>query len=151
MARLWLLLTIAVALVLGLAAAPAGAAKPPPPIEDVSAIDQYRESIPTAGGPRATGQPGRKSGSLSRTARARIQQQGGKDAELLLRVVTASEYGAPEAPPSRQVTPARTRATLPAIPGASSGGSGYIAFLGVAFAGVAAVGAAFAVSRRRRT
>ena len=131
------------ALVSGL---PAHAAEPPP-LEDVSAIDQYRESIPTASGRKATGSTGAAPlAPLPATVGERVRTQGGNDAELLTKVATSPAYGAPEPQSPRP----RERAASSALPEASSSGSGYVPFLVVALAGLAVAGAAFAIARRRR-
>jgi hypothetical protein len=79
-------------------AAPAAAAAESAPT-DFSATDQYVESIPTSGGPKApgVGKPRRAKHALAPKARARlVQQVGSQDAAQLEEVSTSPELGAPQ-------------------------------------------------------
>jgi hypothetical protein len=86
-----------VALVALVAPTGALAAGPPPKPKELSAISQYRESIPTPTGPTYLG-----SGINERVAPlpAKVEQgvtaQGGNDAPVLKAISTKSAYGAPQ-------------------------------------------------------
>jgi hypothetical protein len=96
------LITIVLALAACWTTAGAAAAATPPP---GPALDQYVETIPTATGPSAA-TPGktRGGGSTQRTVplapatAAKIQAEGGEDAEVLKKIATQPDLGAPEAP-----------------------------------------------------
>src|SRR5687767_5589154 len=85
---------------LAFAAATPAVAADAPPIEDVSAIDQYRESVPTASGKRALGERGGVGEPLAPVARARLRASGGADAELLEDLATSPALGSPAESPS---------------------------------------------------
>src|SRR4051812_16908812 len=87
-------LTAALALLL---AAPVARAEGPP------AIDQYVESVPTAGGGKAA----KAQVPLATPAQHAIARSGGADTELLTKVATSSAYGAP----ATRLKPAPKRAT----------------------------------------
>jgi hypothetical protein len=108
-----------------MAAGPAYADDPPRP-DDVSAADAYRESVPTAGGPKPTGQ-GDQQSKLAPGIAARI----GSDATsaLLREVATSAAYGAPQRPlrsASGPVNADDQRVSSPRLPsfGAASGAVG---------------------------
>jgi len=124
-----------------------------------SAVRQYIETIPTAGGSQATGTGGGKTTIPTAVAR-RIAEQAGESAPLLERVVSSEAYGAPpqfEAATGTQTrssgpkrrhsgTPATTQTTprppapaapaaLPPAPGAVSALAGTASAEGVVFLG----------------
>jgi hypothetical protein len=72
-------------------AGPVGAQAPP------SAVDQYVEDPPSAGGTTPKGGKGGTGGSKGLPPRlsTQIQQQGGADAQLLAEIATSPRYGAP--------------------------------------------------------
>ena len=72
----------------------ASAAKRPPRPGDVSAVDVYRESIPTSGGARPVGSGSSSGIPLSPTARANLEAVGSRGTELK-RVATSPKLGAP--------------------------------------------------------
>ena len=82
---------------------PASADDPPPP-EEVSAADAYRESVPTARGPKPTGQDSGRS-TLTPAVSARLDRDPGS--ALLREVATSAAYGAPRERLRRPAKPAR--------------------------------------------
>jgi hypothetical protein len=74
------------------AVAPAGGDPPRP--DDVAAIDVYRESVPTASGPRIAGQPSQTAVALLPAAAAAAREHG-EEGTTLARVATSPAYGAP--------------------------------------------------------
>ena len=68
----------------------------PPP--DTSAIDQYVEGVPTAGGGVANGVGKNRAKALPRRVSALIARDGGSDAETLGEIASSSTYGAPQKP-----------------------------------------------------
>ncbi len=66
-----------------------------------AAVSQYVEQIPTSSGPQATGIGKERFNPLPRGAKAKLVQQGGKDAALLEKIATSSAYGAPQGTPGR--------------------------------------------------
>jgi hypothetical protein len=84
-------------------AGPARAEGPPPPPDEISAADAYRESIPTAGGPKPTGASERRS-RLAPAISARLGR--GATSTFLRDVATSAAYGAPQ---SRLRPPAGSR------------------------------------------
>ena len=89
-------MAIAAVLISLAATGPASAATPPGnPLQDVSAIDQYVEAIPTSSGPAATGGGSAKPRPLPPDVASEIREQGGNDADALMEVATSPRYGAP--------------------------------------------------------
>ncbi len=94
-------LVLAMMLVTVLASAGQASAQLP---DDASAVDQYVEDLPGAGGSSGVGvgkggTGGTGSGSgvrLSSVAASALQQYGGRDAEILREVATSPVYGAPQ-------------------------------------------------------
>jgi len=82
---------------------------PPSPLPPTSAIDQYVESVPTAGGGVANGFGKTRSKALPRRVGALIARDGGADAETLGEIASSSTYGAPQKrlAPKRVVQPPR--------------------------------------------
>ena len=64
--------------------------------DDPSAVDQYREDIPTSAGSTHTGSSGGGSSSLPSSVVKQVNQQGGSDAATITKVATSSAYGAPQ-------------------------------------------------------
>jgi hypothetical protein len=89
-----------IALIVVALATPATAAAESAPT-DFSATDQYVESIPTSGGPKAPGVgKQRRAKSLAPAAHARlVEQVGSKDAAQLEEVSTSPDLGAPQPAP----------------------------------------------------
>lgn len=75
-------------------APPAQGQDAPPPPDDISAADAYRESLPTAAGSKPTGESG-QAAQLPAEIDARLRASGGTDVQLLREVATRPEYGAP--------------------------------------------------------
>jgi hypothetical protein len=108
------------ALALALLAPAAAGAKSP---DDLSAADQYVETLPTSRGPsptkdRADGRTGLPAGVT-----ARLASLGGRDAAALEAIATSDEYGAPQgkgadADKSQGKSGASSGST-PAVPSAS--------------------------------
>jgi MYXO-CTERM domain-containing protein len=113
--------TSAAALLLLVADAAAAATPPPPTLPGNAAVDQYREGIPTGGGPVAPGSGGGRSKPLSKAVQKRLQQLGGSNGKLLSKVATSRQYGAPAAssPTGSGSKPTATGAG----PSAATGGS----------------------------
>lgn len=140
-------LSIALAFVFAVPAAGSEA----PPIEDVSAIDQYRESVPTASGRRALGERSGKPHPLSAATRERLRVQGGDDAALLEQLATSPALGAAKTAPRSpdDVGHARDRSAAGAAAAAVREDNGAATTLMVVFAGVALAAAGAAVFRQR--
>lgn len=136
-----------------LAAAPVAPAQSP--FEDAALVDQYKETIPTASGPKVSG--GGSSGggtSLPPAVFTELRQAVGDDeATRLEEVATSPRYGAPlHAPdegslPSGDNAPGAVSAAVTALV-AEGGGSLLPLLLALVFATGALSGAA--VYRRRR-
>jgi hypothetical protein len=77
------------------AGAASAAAPPGNPVQGVSAIDQYVEAIPTASGPKPTGQSKGSPRPLPPHAAAEVREQGGEDTAALVEIATSPTYGAP--------------------------------------------------------
>jgi hypothetical protein len=60
-----------------------------------SSVQQYVEQLPQACGSSATG-TGQKQRKLPASIERKIQQQGGKQAQLLENIATSEQYGAPQ-------------------------------------------------------
>ena len=67
--------------------------------DDIAAVDQYRETIPTGGGRAGVGTQGDDAGAtnLPGSTRAELQEEAGELAPVLENVATAPEFGAPAA------------------------------------------------------
>lgn len=133
---------------------PAGAQQPS--LDDTALIDQYKETIPTASGPKITG--GSSSGGGTPLPPAVVtelrQAVGEKDATRLEEVATSPRFGAPAHAPDEGGLPASSdtpNAVWAAISALSdeSGGSLLPLLLAVVFSTGALFGAA-AHRRRRR-
>jgi hypothetical protein len=85
------ILTIALA-----TAAPALAEKPPERPEDLSAVAQYRESIPTSTGSQLPGTVKRKVTPLPPKVASKVRKRGGKQAKKLVEIATSADLGAPQ-------------------------------------------------------
>jgi hypothetical protein len=72
------------------------AGRPPAPPPPTSAIDQYIESVPTAGGGVVNGVGKTRSKALPKRVGAAIERQGGADAATLRAIASTSTYGAPQ-------------------------------------------------------
>jgi hypothetical protein len=71
---------------------------PPPKAKELSAISQYRESIPTPAGPTfPTSGPSNKT-PLPPPVEQKVTAEGGSDAPVLERVATEENLGAPQLP-----------------------------------------------------
>lgn len=66
------------------------------PLTDVPAADQYRESIPTSGGPAAPREGGGSTKPLSSAAAASLRRRGGPATAKLEQIATSSALGAPQ-------------------------------------------------------
>src|SRR4051794_18201756 len=134
-------LTAALALLL---AAPVARAEGPP------AIDQYVESVPTAGGGKAA----KTHVPLATPAQKAIVRSGGADTQLLTKVATSAAYGAPTTrlkPAPKRATPAPPPSAVGVVGAATtvnSGGS-RLPWLGVVLLAVTAVVLAAALRRSR--
>lgn len=106
-----------VAVVLAAAAAAAGAqdarADGEPPADPISAMSQYVEQLPVAGGTIAlgTGRPTRR--PLSAKTKAAIKRSGGKDADTLARLAQQASATPVVSPSSRPSTPTSTPQSPP--------------------------------------
>ncbi len=127
---------------------------PPEPPPDASAVDAYRESVPTSAGTHVVGSRVRRSVPLPPAIETRVRGAG-KSAGLLERVATSSDLGAPPVR-SHDATAARDAAGDELHGGWAPRGSagavvdglaGSVGLLGV-FAVAAAAGAL--LLRRRR-
>ena len=76
----------------------AALAKAPTPPEDLSAVAQYRETIPTSGGARLIGEGPAAGRPLAAQVRKQIQRDGGRDAPLLDALASSPGLGAPLRP-----------------------------------------------------
>ena len=68
---------------------------PPEPPPGASAVDVYRESIPTSTGPHVVGSERRRNVSLPPMIERRLRREGGRAASLLQEVATSPDLGAP--------------------------------------------------------
>lgn len=125
------------------------------------AVDQYRESVPTAKGPKPTGGGG-KGAKLPPAVSDQIAQQAGQDAEALESIATSPSLGAPAtsrggdrqrpsgAHEPRDIPGAEGKSALPAAAEATfDGGSGGMLLLIAGGLATLAVVAGLAVSRRK--
>src|SRR3954447_23953329 len=68
----------------------------PPKSEQLSAVSQYRESIPASDGPVLPGTGKIETKPLTAEVTQRVEEQGGSDARVLTLIATKSSYGAPQ-------------------------------------------------------
>jgi hypothetical protein len=151
----WVLVWIC-ALGVALLVAPAAGAQDPAP-DETALVDQYKETIPTASGPKVSGGGGNGGGTpLPPAVAVELTQAVGKeDADKLKEVATSPEFGAPQVPlhdpneggfaPASDPSPAS--AAVDAFAG-ESGGSLLPLLLALVFSTGALFGAA--VHRRRK-
>jgi hypothetical protein len=145
-------------------AAPAAAQDPPPvapPPPDDSAISQYVEGVPAAGGTKTPGVGRRgKPKALPTAVRAALNASGGSDAPALQQLATSPDLGAPARPAPRAAAVAAAAVARPseegsppvaalsaAVTAAGDGGGGRFAVLGLALLAITAV--VLASARRR--
>lgn len=69
---------------------------PPHQPPEVSAVDVYRESVPTSGGPEFLGSGSGRSTPLQPAVARRLRRDGGNDARILKQIATSSASGAPD-------------------------------------------------------
>ena len=114
---------------------------PAPPAPDDSAISQYVEGVPGAAGTTTPGIKARgKSRPLSPAIRAELKSAGGADVQVLQRLATAPNLGAPARPRHAQqavIRPSEERSSATgalsaAVTAAGDGGSARFAVLGLA-------------------
>jgi hypothetical protein len=92
-----------------------------PPAPDDSAISQYVEGVPGAGGTKTPGIGKRaKPRPLSPAIRAELKSSGGADAQVLQRLATAPNLGAPARPRHAQRAVIRPSAERSSATGALS-------------------------------
>jgi hypothetical protein len=146
---------------MALVAAPAVGAQDPPP-EETALVDQYKEMIPTASGPKASGGGGGNGAGTGgggtplppAVATELSQAVGEEDAKRLEEIATSPRFGAPAIhPPDEGGLPAESGA--PSVfsaavdgLGGESGGSLLPLLLAIVFSTGALFGAA--VYRRRQ-
>jgi hypothetical protein len=128
------------------------AADPPKPPPPTSAIDQYIESVPTAGGGVANGVGEQRSKRLSRRVATAIKRDGGADAATLKAITRSSTYGAPQQRlVPRRDEPGSSNALSAAAVATGSSGSHALWLLGIVLlTTVAAVTAAGLRQRAQR-
>jgi len=126
-------------------------------------IDQYIEDVPTAGGAHhpGAGAGGTSSGSgtssptaptvsLSGSVQTKLDKNGGDDAQLLNKIATSPNYGAPQETSGTVPTSAGSPTVLSAgVSAITDGSDGRMLGLFVALLAVTAVSLGFAASRRR--
>lgn len=125
--------------------APAAAQDFPPPPPDDSAITQYVEQVPAAGGPKApgVGPPG-KPAPLSAAIRANLKSSGGADSHVLEQLATSPELGAPNRRKHTQVSviwpsenrPSASGSLSAAVTAVGEGGGARFAIVGLALIGI---------------
>jgi hypothetical protein len=96
---------VVLAAVAAVASAPRAGADDGPP----AAVNQYVEVIPTGSGGAAVGATKKGVKQLPKKTSDRLKKQAGADSELLEKVATQEEYGAPQqslSPQQTQTTPA---------------------------------------------
>jgi hypothetical protein len=140
---------------LALGASPAAAQEPP--LDDTALVDQYKETIPTASGPKISGGGSNGGGTpLPPAVVTELRQAvGDEEAKRLEEVATSPRFGAPAHAPDEGGLPASSdtpNAVSAAISAFSdeSGGSLLPLVLALVFATGALFGAAV-YRRRRRT
>jgi hypothetical protein len=69
---------------------------PPEPPPEASAVDAYRESVPTSAGPHVVGVGSVRSAPLSPAIRRRLRREGGGRASILEHIATSADLGAPD-------------------------------------------------------
>lgn len=103
------------------------------PLSDVPAADQYRESVPTSGGPVAPREGSGRTKPLSPAAAARLRRLGGSATAKLEQVATSSALGAPQQPLPGGRDSGGEGDSVPGVPAAAlgtntgGGGSGWLA------------------------
>jgi hypothetical protein len=163
LASLLLGLQLGIAIVLALPGIASAQAPAPSLTDDFSAADQYVESVPTAGGPKAPGvaeQPskgGRKSKTkdkpppLSPSVESSLQRQPEETAAQLERIATSPDYGAP----TKKLKDARSKST-PRVPTAtvsavSEGAGSTLMWLLLALLAITGLAAGTTAYRRYQT
>jgi hypothetical protein len=111
---------LAALMVLLLAPSAPAAAKSP---EDLSAADQYVETLPTSRGPSPTKDRAGGRTDLPQGVTARLASLGGSDAAALEAVATSQEFGAPQgkggSADNSEGTDGASSGSTPAVPSAS--------------------------------
>ena len=94
---------LAASLALSVCAGDGLAKAPPPKAKNLSAISQYRESIPTAAGPTFPSEPGPSPeqepavrAPLPAPVERKVEAEGGSAAPALVEAATDPRYGAPQ-------------------------------------------------------
>jgi hypothetical protein len=64
-------------------------------VQDVSAVDQYVEALPTSSGPAPRGRGATKPRPLPADVASQVREQGGDDAQPLIEIATSPRYAAP--------------------------------------------------------
>lgn len=150
----WVLIWIC-ALGVALLAAPAAGAQDPPP-DETALVDQYKETIPTASGPKVSGGGSNGGGTPLPPAVAveLTQAVGEEDAKRLEEIATSPRFGAPAIHPPDEGrlpveagAPSAFSAAVEGLAG-ESGGSLLPLVLALVFSTGALFGAA--VHRRRQ-
>lgn len=140
---------------------PSAAAAQQAPLDETALVDQYKETIPTASGPKLSGGDGSSGGGSSgggtpltpAVATELRQSVGEEEAKRLEDVATSPRYGAPLGTPdeggigAESGAPGAVSAAVTALAG-EGGGSLLPLLLAIVFATGALAGAA--VYRRRR-
>jgi hypothetical protein len=145
---------VALAAWFGASASPAAAKDVPPP-DELAAVDAYRETIPTARGPKpATQSPDTPVPRLSAGIERKVRTQGGADRKTLAQVAASPALGAPPLRPRAvdlrdRPEPASPSAAAAVTSTVSHERSRLIVLL-VALLGVTAWGVATALLGRRR-
>jgi hypothetical protein len=125
-------------------AAPA-AAQDSPPAPDDSAVSQYVEQVPAAGGPKAPGVgPRGKPRPLTAAVRTQLMASGGADAQVLDQLATSPDLGAPARQghaQGRVIRPSEDRSSASdslsaAVTAVGEGGGARFAILGVLLIGI---------------
>jgi hypothetical protein len=93
--RAWILSLATIASLAAVYPAPASNGPPHQPPE-VSAVDVYRESVPTSGGPKFLGSGSGRSTPLQPAVALRLRREGGNEARILKQIATSSAFGAPD-------------------------------------------------------
>ena len=127
------------------------------PADDVSAVDQYVEAVPTSSGPAPTGRGGAKPQPLPATIASKVREIGGDDADTLMQVATSPAFGAPSgarvkpAQPQRSETAQAPPSALDAVvsPVAEANDSRLLFLLGL-LAAMTAVAVTLALRSQRR-
>jgi hypothetical protein len=120
---------------------------------DPGLVDQYTEQVPTASGPKSTGNGGGGTPTpLPSSVQAQVNEQGGKDAKTLEKVATSPRYGAPlHAGDQGGLPTASSPGVFPAaVKAVTDGSDGRLVGLFVALLVVAAMMFGAAAARRSR-